>query len=243
MMDVMLFDGSMEELLVAVYKVYVDKLPPVLFREDQFTPNLIDHPLKIQFLEEEFERVRRSMLEKFSEEALDIITYGLNHSSVQAPTMILKFIIKCFENPKNAFRYQDSFIMECTKLSRQVSLESHRFKGFVRFNQFGTVFMAKINPDHHILPFIADHFAERFGDMNFIIYDEKKQEALLCQDGRWIIQKNLVLNENLFQIDTTTEAWQIYFKNITISARENPAQQKRSMPVRYWVNLPETESP
>jgi len=32
MMDVMLFDGSMEELLVAVYKVYVDKLPQVLQR-------------------------------------------------------------------------------------------------------------------------------------------------------------------------------------------------------------------
>ncbi|WP_312460215.1 TIGR03915 family putative DNA repair protein [Proteiniclasticum sp.] len=242
MMNVMLFDGSMEELLVAVYRVYVDKLPPVLFREEQFTPNLIDYPVKIQFKEEEFTRVRSSMREKFSEEALDIITYGLNHSSPHAPTMILKFIIKCFENPKNAFRYQDSFIMEVTRLSRQVSLESHRFMGFVRFNQFGSVFMAKISPDHYILPFIADHFAERFGDMNFIIYDERKQEALLCQGGRWIIQKNLALNEKLFQRDATTEAWQTYFKNITISARENPTQQKRSMPVRYWVNLPETES-
>lgn len=242
-MNVMLFDGSMEELLVAVYKVYIEKIPPLLFREEQYTPNLIDVPIKIEYKEEEFERVRKSMREKFSEEALDIITYGLNHCSALAPTMILKFITKCFENPKNAFRYQDSFIMEVTKLSRQVSLESHRFKGFVRFNEFGSVYLSKISPDHHILPFIADHFAERFGDMNFIIYDERNQEAILCQGGKWILQRNLALNEKIFQIDTITEAWQTYFKNITITARLNPSQQKRSMPVRYWTNLPETNSP
>lgn len=240
MMNVMLFDGSMEELLIAVYRVYIDKFPPLLFREDQYTPNLIDLPVKIEYKEDEFERVRKSMREKFSEEALDIITYGLNHSSVQAPTMILKFIMKCFDNPKNAFRYQDPFIMDVTRLSRQVSLESHRFKGFVRFNQFGSVYMSKIHPDHHILPFIADHFADRFGEMNFIIYDEGKQEAILCQAGKWIIQRNLALNEKIFQRDATTEAWQTYFKNITISARKNPNQQRKSMPVRYWVNLPET---
>lgn len=242
MMNVMLFDGSMEELLVAVYKVYIEKVPPVLFRKEQFIPNLIDIPEIIEYNEEAFLRVRKAMHGKFSEEALDIITYGLNHSSPKAPTMILKFIMKCFENPKNAFRYQDPFIMDVRKLSRQVSLECHRFLGFVRFNQFGPVFMSKINPDHHILPFIADHFAERFGDMNFIIYDERKHEALLCQDGKWIIRSNLALNEKIFQTDTTTEVWQTYFKNITISERKNSAQQKRSMPVRYWTNLPEIET-
>lgn len=243
MMHVMLFDGSMEELLTAVYLVYVEKYPPILYREAEYQNNLIDTPVKVDYREDAFQRVRDAMRAKFSEEALDIITYGLNHCSLNAPTMILKFIIRCFENPKNAFRYQDSFIMDVTKLSRQVSLESHRFKGFVRFNHFGSVYMAKINPDHNILPFIADHFADRYQEMSFIIYDEGRKEGIFCQDGLWVIRKNLALNEKLFLNDSTTSAWLTYFKNITIDARSNPAAQKRSMPSRYWSNLPETFSP
>jgi len=238
---VMLFDGSMEGLLMAVYHVYVDKEEPILYREKDYERNLIDEPVTLTFDEEHFQRVKRSMEEKFDVETLTLISYALNHRDPSSPTFVLRYIIRCFQNPKNAHNYQDALIMKVTKLSRQVSLESHRFKGFVRFSLVGAVYMARIDPDHDILPFIAPHFSERYGDMNFIIYDAHRQEAVLSREGQWTVKKDIVLDEKLLLEDASIERWKQYFTHITIASRRNPKAQKRSMPGRYWENLPETQ--
>jgi len=239
-MKVMLFDGSMEQLLMAVYHVYVDKEEPILYREGDYERNLIDEPYSLSYNEEAFNRVRSSMTAKFSQETLSIISYALNHKDPSAPNFVLKYIISCFRNPRNAHNYQDELIMKVTKLSRQVSLESHRFTGFIRFSLVGSVYMAKIDPDHDILSFIAPHFADRYEGMNFIIYDEKRHEAVVSQNGQWSVKKNISLDEKLLKEDPTIEKWQQYFTHISITSRLNPKAQKRSMPVRYWKNLPET---
>lgn len=241
-MNVMLFDGSMEEFLVAVFNVYVKKKEPLLYREKDYTPNMIDVIEPLTFQEEAFARVSTAMKNKFPKEALDILTYGLNHKDPLAPTLLLKYVMACFSRPSFAFQYQDELIMRVTKLSRQVSLESHRFKGFVRFQKLQALYFAKIQPDHDILPFIADHFMDRFQEEPFMIYDEKRQQALLCQDHHWLIKHNLALDEKLFQEDIHSKAWATYFTHISIDSRVNPRGQKRSMPERYWSNLPETSA-
>lgn len=240
-MQVMLFDGSMEELLTAVYHVYVDKTEPILYRASQYERNLIDEPKKVIYNEEAFLRVRTSMRKKFSEETLTLISYALNHSDMHSPNLVLRYIMACFGNPKKAHDYQDELVMKVTKLSRQVSLESHRFTGFVRFSLVGSIYVAKIDPDHDILTFIAPHFAERFHEMSFIIYDEARHEAILSQNGNWSLKKDIHLDEAMLKSDSSIEKWQQYFTHISIDSRANPKGQKRSMPTRYWKNLPETD--
>lgn len=237
----MLFDGSMEGLLTAVYHVYVDHMEPILYRTSQFEMNLIDEPKTIINDDEAFQRVRTSMRKKFSEETLTLISYALNHSGVQTPNLLLRYIMVCFSNPKKAHDYQDELVMKVTKLSRQVSLESHRFTGFVRFSLVGSIYVAKIDPDHDILSHIAPHFAERFHEMNFIIYDEKRNEAILSHNGSWSLKKDIHLDESMLKSDSSIEKWQQYFTHISIDSRANKKGQKRSMPVRYWKNLPETD--
>ena len=241
-MNVMLFDGSMEEFLMAVFQVYVEKKEPLLYREEDFIPNMIDVVEPLVFQEEAFSRVSKAMKSKFPKEALDVLTYGLNHRDPLAPTLLLKYVMACFSRPSFAFQYQDELIMRVTKLSRQVSLESHRFKGFVRFQKLQELYFAKIQPDHDILPFIADHFMDRFQEESFVIYDEKRQQAIFCQDHQWVLKKNLAPDEKLFQEDLHSKAWSMYFTHISIDTRVNPRGQKRSMPTRYWPNLPETRT-
>lgn len=240
-MKVMLFDGSMEELLMAVYHVYLDKFEPILVRSSDYVQNLMDEPFPLTYDPDAFMRVRDSMHRKFTEETLDIISYALNHRDPDAATWVLKYIIHCFKDPKRAFDYQNSLVMRVTKLSRQVSLESHRFTGFVRFSLVDSLYVAKIDPDHDILEFIAPHFAERFPDMNFIIYDEGRHTAILSRNGEWTLKKDIQLNQDLLKTDSSTDKWREYFNNISIAARENRRAQKRSMPKRYWKNLPETQ--
>lgn len=239
-MKVMLFDGSMEELLCAVYRIYYDKVPPVLFRKEDYAPNLIDEPEDIRYNEEHFQKVRKSLREKMDEETLDNIAHALNHRSPDAPSTVLRYIITCFGGKKNRDDFQRKEILDTVKLARQVGLESHRFLGFVRFSVIRDVYVSKIAPDHDILEFIATHFAQRYSTQDFIIFDEKRGKAIISHQGESIIRKDLVLDENLLREDAFTDYWKAYHEHTSIRERKNPKAQKRSMPVRYWENMVET---
>lgn len=236
-MDVMTFDGSMEEFLSAVFKVYVEKMPALLYREKDYVPNLVDTTHKVIYQESAFDRVRIAMQKKFSSEALHIITHCLMNNDISAPYMTMRYVILCFNNPKSAHDYQNETIIKVTKMARQVSLESHRFLGFVRFHQVGSVYISVIKPDHEILSFIAPHFSDRYSTMDFIIYDEGRQQAIICEKGHWVIRHNMVLDEAMFKKDDFEDAWKTYFEGTTITSRKNLKAQKKSMPKRYWKNL------
>ncbi len=240
-MQVMIFDGSMEEFLTAIFHVYVKKMPALLYREDDYKANLMDSPRRINYEEASFMRVRNAMKDKFSSETLSIISHCLENKDPSAPYLLLRYIILCFKNPESAHDYQNETIITVTKLARQVSLESHRFLGFVRFHQVNQVYISIIKPDHNILSFIAPHFSERYHEMNFIIFDETRRQAIVCQNGIWLLRHDMELDEAMLQKDNFEEAWKTYFKEVTITARKNEKAQKKSMPKRYWKNLLEVE--
>lgn len=241
-MKIMLFDGSIEELLVAVFKVYTEKTNPILYRKEDFIMNLLDEPMEVLYDEEAFSRVRNAMQEKFLEESLDTITYALKNNDHKSPTLVLKYIITCFTNPKEGINYQNSLVLTVIKLARQVELESHRFTGFVRFSVIDGIYVSKINPDHDILEFLAPHFTSRFQDQKFIIYDEKRNKALISQNGQALFKNDLTLDPKFLHRDSFSVYWKEYYDNIAIKERRNPKAQKRSMPVRYWDNLIETKN-
>ena len=238
-MKVMLFDGSMEELLCAVYRIYYDKVPPVLFRKEEYVPNLIDEPEDIHYNEEHFQKVRKSLREKMDQETMDNIAHALNHRSPDAPSTVLRYIITCFAAKKNRDDFQRKEILDTVKMARQVGLESHRFLGFVRFSVIRDVYVSKIAPDHDILEFIADHFVQRYSTQDFIIYDEIRAKAIISHQGEFIIRKDMILDESLMREDAFTDYWKAYHEHTAIRERENPKAQKRSMPVRYWKNMVE----
>lgn len=240
-MKVMLFDGSMEELLCAVYRIYYDRMPPLLYRKEEYIPNLIDEPEPVLFNEEHFQKVRKSLRERLDEEALDNIAYALNHRSPDAPSAVLRYIVTCFRGKKNRDDFQKKEILETVKMARQVGLESHRFLGFVRFSVFENIYVSRIAPDHDILEFIADHFADRYSTQDFIIYDEKRKKAIIHHDGEYLIRKDMTLDATYLKEDAFTDYWKAYHEHISIKERVNPKAQKRSMPVRYWENLVETD--
>lgn len=240
-MKVMLFDGSMEEMLCAVYRIYYDKMNPILFRKEEYVQNLIDEPEPIIFNMEHFQKVRKSLQERMDEEMLDNIAYALNHRSPDAPSVVLRYIVTCFKGKKNRDDFQKKEILETVKMARQVGLESHRFLGFVRFSVFENIYVSRIAPDHDILEFIAEHFTDRYSTQDFIIYDEKRKKAIIHHNGEYLIRKDMILDASQLKEDAFTDYWKAYHEHISIKERVNPKAQKRSMPVRYWENLVETD--
>ena len=69
---------------------------------------------------------------------------------------------------------------------RQVANEAHHYKGFCEI--FGELknktLFAKIEPKHAVLPCIAEHFADRFPQENWVIYDKTHEVFLIHEKGK-----------------------------------------------------------
>jgi len=120
--------------------------------------------------------------------------------------------------------------------------EIHRLMGLLRFSpDENGAYIAHCEPDHLVLPALAPHFRERFGQTPWAIIDEKRRLGVSCSGASlefFTVDKNTAFQEN--QPDSEWEnMWRHYHKTINNESRNNPDVQRRFMPQRYWKYLTE----
>ncbi|MDR1445103.1 MAG: TIGR03915 family putative DNA repair protein [Treponema sp.] len=140
-------------------------------------------------------------------------------------------------------------------LAYKVAHEIDRFRGFLRFNPDARGrYTALCAPDYGILPGLAPHFSRRFGDTPWAVIDEKRGLALVREgrEPRILVTGEAPLGENSRRgspspgprvQDPWEKLWQSYHRTISIGGRENPALQRRFIPLRYRDYLNEFDDP
>jgi hypothetical protein len=136
----------------------------------------------------------------------------------------------------------DPAVVTTLNAAFKVCREIDRLRGLLRFvpdNQ--GVYTARCAPDHFVLPGLADHFFQRFGDTPWAIVDEKRRLALVCSaDGEPRLIRGFALKAaGPSMPDAWTELWRQYHRAINNESRRNPVLQRQFMPVRYWKYLNE----
>jgi len=139
--------------------------------------------------------------------------------------------------------YGHKAIAHIRKAAKSVGREVHRVKEFVRFEQVGTLYFAKIVPQYDVLPLVIPHFKARFSDQEWILFDPDRAYGFYY-DLKEVISftpadKNFGKTAQLS--DDYEQLWKTYFQHINISERKNTRYQLRNMPKRYWQYLPETK--
>ena len=136
---------------------------------------------------------------------------------------------------------------------RQVSNEAHHYKGFVRFRELkNKTLFAKIEPKHAVLPCIAEHFADRFPQENWVIYDKTHEVFLIHEKGKryYFLQQYMCMkgdsgsDQNIAggfsEEEMDYEAlWKGFVQSISVAERENRALQNQNLPLRFRTNLVE----
>lgn len=136
---------------------------------------------------------------------------------------------------------------------RQVANEAHHYKGFVRFRELkNKTLFAKIEPKHAVLPCIAEHFADRFPQENWIIYDKTHEVFLIHEKGKryYFLQQYMCMkgdsgsDQNIAggfsEEEMDYEAlWKGFVQSISVAERENRALQNQNLPLRFRTNLVE----
>lgn len=161
----------------------------------------------------------------------------------------IKLAIKLRLDPANCEDLPEARAI--TTAARRSRGMSHSYKGLLRFRKTSSMgihlYHADIDSDCNVLPLIADHFAERFRDQNFIIRDTKRNNAVCHEaaDGKTYFVKldnstnSLTLSDALPGYDEMDEIWQDYLKHLSIPERENKKLQRSNLPLKYRKHMTE----
>lgn len=240
----LIYEDSFEGFLTAIYDAFYSNEEIVSIDLDTYSD--IDMLTTIEYIKtdlEKYKKVKYAIVSKIDPLALNKI-YNLYLSNTKDKGLLCyKYLKIAFKLGTNIHKhlYLD-IVRELDLIERRVSLEAHRFTGFVRFSLINNKFLySSIEPDNNILELISPHFESRFRNEYWIIHDVKRNIASVYNKNFWeITEMNSEIYNSLKDYnDEFEDLWQNYFISTSIKERTNLKLQKQFMPKRYWNSLTE----
>ena len=252
-MTTLVYDGSFEGLLTAVFEVFEYQLssPQIVSAENYVTENIFAEVHQVITQTEKSNRVLKKLELNLGKRGISQLLKVYFSERKDLEYLILNAIQKSLQNPHQNFlkNYADSEMLEIAKINKSINREIHRMHAFVRFEKLkDDVYFSKIEPDFNVLPLIIQHFKDRYQDQKWMIFDLKRHYGVYYdltntdffypgKDHFNQIKKTdhiLHDEEILYQ-----KLWQRYFFKTNIPERKNLKLHHKSLPKRYWKYLTE----
>lgn len=240
------YDGSFEGLLCCVFESYAAKEIPEAILLPEAPGALLFCEKVIATEPEKAQRVLHSIPQKLGKEALLFVQQAFFTCLPDKERHILLFLRLGYQQgPMVMHLLTHDTVDTLCKAVRHLERESHLFKGFVRFAVANGVLVAEIEPKNFVLPFLVQHFCERFPEERFLIFDQTHGAALVYQpyEARIMPLDSLELPEPDAEEAAYQALWQAFYETIAIKGRENPRCRMTHMPKRYWKYLTEFVKP
>ena len=257
------FDNTLDGLLTAVFEAFeLHDQPEMLLAEGDPVPLFCDDLHQVPTDEEKARRVWKGLEKRLPKNVVKMLAVSFLSEMHELNNSLFQYICKVFQQPEGGESIERNFtdpdVLAVTNIARKVMHEQLRMKQFIRFQKAkdGT-YLAVISPDHNVLPLITDHFADRFNDQPWLIYDAKRHYGYyydgtadpvrITFEDESSVTFNLAngrLNDDVLSDDDQLlqEMWRTYFKAICIKERMNPRKQLQDMPRRYWRYLTEKQA-
>ncbi|EJM96384.1 UdgX family uracil-DNA binding protein [Herbaspirillum sp. YR522] len=133
------------------------------------------------------------------------------------------------------------------RMAKSVRRDKHDMIAYVRFRKQsagpdghdGPEYVAWYAPQHDILPWAAEHFAQRMGRSSWMIATPLGA-ALWDGSALQLTRQHMLQDDQLeAHADQAEALWLTYYRSIFNPARLNESVLQQQMPVRYWKALPE----
>lgn len=163
-------------------------------------------------------------------------------------SLLYEVLWRVADGDRSAMLAGDRLGSELQRRRKQVSREAHHLHAFVRFVPLPAVVAEQLQldmvafhePAHDILDYASGHFADRLGQLRWLIatpadgirYDGQRLDyRRQCPEDwrQWAQQAG----------DPDAELWRTYYRHIFNPARTNRNAMSQHMPGRFWRNLPE----
>ena len=254
------FDNTLDGLLTAVFEAFaLHEQPEMLLSEGDPVPLFCDRLYAVPTDTEKAGRVWKGLEKRLPKNVVRMLAVSFLSEMRELNNPLFQYICKVFRQPEGTEGIERNFadpdILAVTNIARKVNHEQHRMKQFIRFQKAkdGT-YLAVISPDHNVLPLVIDHFADRFNDQPWLIYDAKRhygfyydgtgEPVRITFEDESSVTFNLAngrLSDEVLSDDDQLlqDLWRTYFKAICIRERLNPRKQLQDMPRRYRKYLTE----
>ena len=235
------YDGSFEGFLSCVFDSYAYREIPAGFRSGEDGALSLFSSRTVLTDPDHAARVLRKVT-ALSPEAAVLLRRGFLTCLPERELHLFRLVAKLLrEGPGFLRDRSDETLYPVIRAVRHLNGEVHLLKGFVRFSDLGGVLGGEIEPKNRVLPVLGGHFAARFHNERFFLYDRTYREALFHVPGQSVIRP---LAD--FQMAPPDEAearyrllWKRFYDAIAIKERENPRLRMSNMPKRYWGTMTE----
>jgi probable DNA metabolism protein len=250
-MYTLVYDGTFEGLLTAVFEIYERKLLHVkLIKGEWRTSALFEEVLQIITDEDRANRVLKGLRKKLSAAGVQRLYIAHMAEMENEESALIGFIRYAFDTDQNIEEdYGNKYVMRISEIIKMVRREKHRMEAFVRFQKLkDEIFYSAVEPDFNVLPLLIRHFKSRYADQKWIIYDIRRGYGLYydLNDTQYIsfdfsevnTPANVITafsdDESIYQ-----HLWKNYFTSVNIVSRKNTRLHLRHIPKRYWKHLTE----
>ena len=248
----LLYDGSFEGFLTAVFTVFERKLDNVTITTSiaYSSASLFCTEIQVYTEKDKAERVWNALVQKIRKKQYARIFQAFLSEQSGIEDLLLRaiqYIFSCSANTANDYSHPD--ILAIAQITRKIHRERHRMEAFIRFEHTKEdMYVATIEPDFNVIPLLSDHFEKRYADQKWLIYDvqrsygiyydlEKVEVISFLEDSKLkgkISSNVLSDSEKGFQ-----KLWKTYYTNVNISSRNNKKLHFQHVPKRYWKYLTE----
>lgn len=250
-MTQIIYEGTYEGWLTAVFEIYEYKLEDVIFSKNENSGGLFfSNTHRVITDEVKAKRVLNGLKKRLSKDGFQGIYCAFLSEINEIERILFQFVKYVLESPVNVEEdYGNNVVLETRKAFKLTIKESHRMKAFVRFKLTkDNLYYAIVEPDCDVLPLIENHFKKRYADQRWLIYDARRKYGIYydLQNTTTVLlqfkadqhSKHITglfnEDEEFFQ-----NLWKRYFSSVNIESRKNLKLHIQHMPKRYWKYLTE----
>lgn len=250
-MVTLLYDGSFDGLLTAVFEVFEYRYRDVeIISKEKFQQeNMFAEIHEVIPQNEKAERVLNKLEQHIGKSGIHQLLKVFLSEDPELEILILSAIRQSIQHPgENILQnYADNDMVKISKICKSVDRERHRMTAFVRFEKMqDDVFFARIAPDFNVIPLIRKHFKDRYQDQKWMIYDLRRNYGIFYDlencDFFYPEEKiDLHRYQHKFHDEEKRyqKLWQRYFTKTNIVERKNLKLHIQHVPKRYWKYLTE----
>lgn len=235
---------SFDSILCGVYDAWMSRLGHKQVRlelEDRGNLQMFSEYRSVEETEEKRDKVIQAILKKIGRDSYEAVFHVSLSRDEDKADKIYRYLIYGFHyGPGVVDMLQIPEVYEVFRLSRYIGHEAHQLTGFIRFSQMEEgVLLGRIGPVNDVLVLVAPHFADRLSGENWILYDEKREKAVVHPADRpWALMEMDTPDWKEFLTKGSDEAvyenlWKAFHQGIAIKERRNLKGQRGHLALRY----------
>ena len=235
---VLLYDGSFDGFLSAVFVSYLHRPAPLSIEpQDGVQQQFEITYLSVETDDEQAQRTADGIRRTMGQDAYETVWKAFLSESVGSSAALYRYIRFGMRIGRTVVHsLTTACVAEVNALALRLTNEVGHLIQFVRFSRLdGGIYYAAIDPKGFVLPLLMPHFAARYQIQPFLLHDRTHQTVGVFDTHEWVLADASSLRLPDFAAEETAwrRLWKAFYESIAIRERQNLRLQMQHVPLRY----------